>query len=43
MQKNNANETARNVIKTAKEISGEKIYNISHFNVADEPYKMYYI
>ena len=35
MQKSNANETARDIIRTAKEILGEKIYNItqtSHLN-----------
>ena len=43
MQKSNANETARDIIRTAKEILGEKIYNITLFNVADEPYKMFSI
>ena len=43
MQKSKANETAKDVIRTAKEILGEKIDNITLFNVTDEPYKMFSI
>ena len=43
MQRNKANEIAGDIIRTAKEILGEKIYNITLFNVTDEPYKMFSI
>lgn len=43
MQKNNADKTAKDMIKTGKLIFGEKIQNIVLSNVTDEPYKMFSI
>lgn len=43
MQISKSNEIAREIIRTAKEILGEKICNIALFNVTDEPYKMFSI
>ena len=43
MQKNNANETAKELIKIAKSIFKERMTNISLFEVTDEPYQMFSI
>ena len=43
MQKNKANETAKDVIKVAKSYFKDRINNITLFNVTDEPYKMFSI
>ena len=43
MQKNKANETAKDIIKTAKAVFDERINGITLFNVTDEPYKMFSI
>ena len=41
MLKNNANETVKELIKTAKVIFNEKIANIVLLEVTDEPYPMF--
>lgn len=43
MQKNNAKETAKEIIKNAKQIFGDRINNIVLYSVTDEPYKMFSI
>lgn len=43
MQKSNANETAKEIIRNAKLIFGDRINNITLSSVTDEPYKMFSI
>lgn len=43
MQRSNSNEIARDIIRAAKQMFGERINNITLFNVTDEPYKMFSI
>ncbi|MBQ8166723.1 MAG: hypothetical protein IJZ96_06785 [Lachnospiraceae bacterium] len=43
MQRNSAHEIAKNIIRAAKELLGERINNITVYNITDEPYKMFNI
>ena len=43
MQKSNANETAKEIIRSAKLIFGDRINHITLSSVTDEPYKMFSI
>ena len=43
MQKNKSIDIAKNIIRSAKGLLGDKINNIAIFNVTDEPYNMFSI
>lgn len=41
MQRNNAHETAKEIITNAKLVFGDRVKNITLFSVTNEPYKMF--